>query len=88
MSEEQKLVQVYLGYGGPPRFELLRSVLAGSDIECVIHGGEISAVYPVSVGSLSEFVIFVRAEDAEVATELLKEIDAGELDAGELGEEP
>jgi hypothetical protein len=69
------LVQVFRGYGGAPRFELLRSVLAGSDIECVIHGGEISAAYPVNVGYLSEFVIFVREEDAEVATELLKEID-------------
>lgn len=73
--ENEKLVQVFRGYGGAPRFELLRSVLSGNDIDCVIHGGEISAAYPVSVGSLSEFVIFVRAEDAEVATELLKEID-------------
>jgi hypothetical protein len=69
------LVQVFRGYGGALRFELLRSVLAGSDIECVIHGGEISAAYPVNVGDLSEFVIFVREEDVEVATELLKEID-------------
>jgi len=71
----ENLVQVFRGYGGAPRFELLRSVLAGNDIECVIHGGELNAAYPVSVGSMSEFVIFVRAEDAEVATELLKEID-------------
>ena len=69
------LVQVFRGYGGLPRLELLRSVLAGNDIKCVIHGGEISAAYPVNVGYLSEFVIFVREEDAEVATELLKEID-------------
>jgi hypothetical protein len=75
MSQDEKLVQVYRGYGGAPRFELLRSVLAGNDIDCVIHGGELSAAYPVNVGYLSEFVIFVREGDAEVATELLKEID-------------
>ena len=74
MGRDEDLVQVYRGYGGAPRFELLRSVLAGNDIDCVIHGGELSAAYPVNVGYLSEFVIFVRAEDAEVATELLKEI--------------
>jgi Putative prokaryotic signal transducing protein len=81
--ENEKLVQVFRGYGGAPRFELLRSVLAGNDIECVIHGGEIGAAYPVSVGSLSEFVIFVREEDAEVATELLKEIDDEPQDRGD-----
>ena len=75
MSHDEKLVQVYRGYGGAPRFELLRSVLAGNDIDCVVQGGELSAAYPVNVGYLSEFVIFVREEDAEVATELLKEID-------------
>lgn len=74
MSPDEKLVQVYRGYGGAPRFELLRSVLAGNDIDCLIHGGELNAAYPVNVGYLSEFVIFVRQEDAEVATELLKEI--------------
>jgi len=82
MPEDHKLVQVYRGYGGAPRFELLRSVLAGNDIDCVIHGGEISAAYPINVGYLSEFVIFVREEDAEVATELLKEIEE------EIEEEP
>jgi Putative prokaryotic signal transducing protein len=75
MTNHDKLVQIYRGYGGAPRFELLRSVLAGNDIDCVIHGGEISAAYPVNVGYLSEFVIFVREEDAEVATELLKEVE-------------
>ena len=73
--ENEKLVQVFKGYGGAPRLELLRSVLAGNDIDCVIQGGEIGAAYPVTVGSLSEFVIFVREEDAEAASELLKEID-------------
>ena len=80
---DDDLVQVFRGYGGTPRLELLRSVLAGNDIECVIHGGEISAAYPVNVGYLSEFVIFVRAEDAEVATELLKEIDKEPQDRGD-----
>jgi hypothetical protein len=74
MTHDDKLVQVYRGYGGAPRFELLRSVLTGSDIDCVIHGGELNAAYPFSVGYLSEFVIFVREEDADVATELLKEL--------------
>ena len=80
---DDDLVQVFRGYGGAPRSELLRSVLAGNDIECVIHGGEIGAAYPVNVGSLSEFVIFVRKENAEVATELLKEIDEESEDRGD-----
>jgi Putative prokaryotic signal transducing protein len=71
---DEKLVEIYRGYGGPSRFELLRSVLAGNDIDCVVQGGEISAAYPVNVGNLSEFAILVREEDAEVAGELLKEV--------------
>ncbi|MGH2751932.1 MAG: putative signal transducing protein [Actinomycetota bacterium] len=71
MSDEQ-FVAVYQGGGGPPQFELLRSVLAGSGIDCVIEGGTVGP-YPVNVGGLGEFTVYVKEADAEDAVELLRD---------------
>ena len=79
-------VLVYRGGGGPPRADLVRSLLEGSGIQCYVNNSGISGVYPTTVGAFAEFQIYVRAEDAERAKELLEGVDA-DIDDLELGDD-
>ncbi len=74
MSSHPDLVPVYRGGGGPIRADMLRSFLAGSDIECAITGLGLNAAYPTSFGSMGEFTILVRQEDAETARALIEDV--------------
>ncbi len=67
--DPEPLVQIYRGGGGPPQSELLRSLLAGS----VIAGSELGAPYPVNLGALGEFTVYVKELDAEDAAALLRD---------------
>lgn len=69
---DERLVEIYRGGGGPPQFELIRSLLAGSDIACVIDAGGMGGAYPLTVGGLAEFKVYVKESDAEDAAELLR----------------
>jgi hypothetical protein len=71
VSDEQ-LVEIYRGGGGNTQAELIRAVLAGSGIDCVAQGGWAGSQYPVNVGSMGQFAILVRAEDADRAREVLE----------------
>lgn len=71
--DPEPLVQIYRGGGGPPQSELLRSLLAGSDIDSVIAGSELGATYPVNLGALGEFTVYVKESDAEDAAALLRD---------------
>ena len=70
---DEKWVQIYSGGGGPPQSELIRSLLEGSDIACVIDGFGMGGAYPVNVGGLAEFKVYVKESDAEDAAALLKD---------------
>ncbi|MGH2746680.1 MAG: putative signal transducing protein [Actinomycetota bacterium] len=70
-KEDEELVEIYSGGGGLGRAEMLRSILAGSDIEAVIVGGPSTAGYPVAVGGLGQFSLLVRESDAEEAAEVI-----------------
>ena len=69
MSEE--LVEIYRGGGGPPHAAIIRSVLEDAGIEASVQSGGLSSAYPVTVGALGEFSVWVRATDAEAAAEVL-----------------
>ena len=71
--EDDYLVEIYRGGGGAPQAALVRSLLEGSEIPCVVDGIGSGGAYPVTVGGLGEFKVYVRASDAEAATELLQE---------------
>lgn len=70
MSEE--LVEIYRGGGGPPHAAIIHSVLEDAGIESSVQSGGLSAAYPVTVGALGEFSVWVRATDAADAAEVLK----------------
>ena len=72
MNDEQ-WVEVYRGGGGPPQAELIRSLLEGSNIACVIDGFGMCGAYPVNVGGLAEFKVHVKESDAEDAAALLRD---------------
>jgi hypothetical protein len=72
MSDE-RWVEIYRGGGGSPQSELIRSLLAGSGIACVVHGFGMGGAYPVNVGGLAEFTVYVKETDAEDAVALLND---------------
>ncbi len=64
---DEELVEVYRGGGGEPVAQVLRSVLEGAGIECLVTGGWVGSQYPANVGGMGEFGLLVRAEDADRA---------------------
>jgi Putative prokaryotic signal transducing protein len=70
---DERWVEVYRGGGGPSQAELIRSLLEGSDIACVIDGFGMGGAYPVNVGGLAEFKVHVKESDAEDAAALLRD---------------
>lgn len=80
MNED--LVEIYRGSGGPVRAEVIRSVLQDAGIEASVQGGGASSSYPVAVGALGEFSVWVRRADAEKAAKALEAAPAEEEDRG------
>jgi hypothetical protein len=70
---DERLVEIYSGGGGPHQAELIRSLLEGSDIACVVSGFGMGGAYPVNVGGLAEFKVYVKESDAEDAAALLRD---------------
>ena len=70
---DEKLVEIYRGGGGPLQAGLIRSVLEGSDIACVVDGFGLGGAYPVTVGGLAEFKVYVKESDAGDAVALLRD---------------
>ncbi len=75
MTEHAALALLYTGGGGPPRAEVLRSVLEGSGIEAYVRGSAMGGMYPTNVGALGEFEIYVKQEDLERARELILDVE-------------
>ena len=59
---------------------LLRSLLEGSGIEVRLEMTNATGVTPKAAGSLANSEIFVRAEEADRARELIKAADEGRLE--------
>ena len=68
---DEELVEVYRGGGGEPVAQVLRSVLEGVGIECMVTGSWGGSQYPINAGPMGEFGLLVRAEDADKAREAL-----------------
>jgi len=60
------------------RADMLRSFLAGSDIECAVTGLGLNAGYPINFGAIGEFTILVKEEDADTARALIQDVLSGE----------
>lgn len=73
MSDD--LVEIYRGTGGPLRAEILRSVLQQAGVEASIQKAGLSSAYPVNVGALGEFSLWVKRTDAERAAATLAAAD-------------
>jgi hypothetical protein len=69
---DEHLVEVYMA--GPNDAELMRSLLEGDGISATTVGSGASGAYPVSVGSLGETRVYVRAADEERARELISDL--------------
>ncbi len=78
---DDELVEVYRV--GPMEAELMRSVLEGNNIPCLISGSGIGGAYPVGVGSLGESPLMVRRRDAATARELIDEARRGDFELDE-----
>jgi Putative prokaryotic signal transducing protein len=64
---DEDLIEVYRGGGGEPVAQILRSVLEGAGIECLVTGSWGGSQYPINAGPMGEFALVVRAEDADRA---------------------
>lgn len=73
-------VIVYSGGGGPPRAEMLRSILEGSGIDCFVQMSGISGMYPTNVGAFGEFKLYVKPGDLERAKDLLDHAEEDAID--------
>lgn len=71
------LVMVYRGGGGPLRASVIASALEAAGIEAAVQSNVMTAIYPVNVGGLGEFTIWVQAEDEQRALEILESDDSG-----------
>jgi hypothetical protein len=76
--------------GNEIEVEFMRSVLEADGIEATIQGMGARAAYPVNVGDLGAGGIWVRAEDADRAAELIDVVRSGQfaLDEGNEADEP
>ena len=72
---DDDLVMVYRGGGGPPQAAVISSALEAAGIENAVQGGGLEGSYPVTVGALGEFSIWVGAADQEMALEVLRSED-------------
>lgn len=73
------LVEVYTAYGGT-RAALIKSLLEGSGIDCVLSGNLNGAGYRLHVGDLGKVRVLVKAEDEASARELINAAARGALD--------
>lgn len=70
--------------GSPPEADLIRSVLAGSGIDCVIWRSGLEQSY----GGIAPNQVVVRREDAERAGEIIAAASTGELDLDAPDDDP
>ncbi len=70
-----------------PLAEVIRSLLEGSGIQCLLAGSGANEAYKVNVGAMGEVRILVRPHDSEAALELIEEARSGALEIDETFEE-
>ena len=74
---EPEFVEIYRV--GSLDAEMVRSVLEGNDIQCMLSGSGMGGAYPMNVGTLGSAAILVRTEDAERARELIEQVLRGDF---------
>lgn len=81
-DDDSKFVEVYRAAGA---FEgaFFKSVLEGSDIECVLSGSSGGGAYPVNVGSLGVVRVMVKEDNAGEARRLIEAASEGDLELEE-----
>ena len=81
-----KWVKVYTT-AGDLEAEFIKGFLHGQGIEVTLSQESIARTLGLTVGRLGEVKILVPEEQAEEATELLKEMEAGEFENTEFSED-
>lgn len=59
--------------------EMVRSVLEGNEIECMLTGSGMGGAYPMNVGTLGSAGVLVRTEDVQRARELIEQVVRGDF---------